>query len=58
MAQIVRQSYGLCKVLVEAKRPRYRARYLCDFECVREARPGVVALREKKYLRLVFEAPE
>jgi hypothetical protein len=58
MPQIVRQCNGLGEVFVEAKRPRYGARYLRYFERVSEARSRMVALGEKQNLRLVFETPE
>ncbi len=58
MAEVMPQGDGLGEVFVEPEGARDGAGDLGYLEDVREARPVVVALWGKKYLSLVFQAPE
>ena len=56
MAEVVTEADRLDEILVEAQRPRHRARDLRDLERVRHPRAVVVALGRDEDLRLVLQA--
>ena len=58
MAQVVTQSDGLHKVLIEAQCLRDRPGILGYFQRMCHARPVVVAVRGQEHLCLVLEPPE
>ena len=56
--QIMAKRDGLGEILVEAERPRNGARYLGNFQSMREARAEMIALRRKEDLRFVRKPPK
>ena len=58
MPKIVTESDGLGEILVQSQRPRYPARYLADFQRVRQPRAIMIAFGCEKDLRFVFETTE